>query len=341
MKRIPIVYLAVVVLLLASALSCSDKDSPEACQYETTMNLDAHNYDAVLQSPCATTMQLAAAHFGKAGYDTRTVLNRFIDAGSAVGNRDLGAYLGSLVSKVTSPMLSNLSSSDFRYASIPPTSDEYLDAQFLLGLVRAVRALAVIKSIIDVDAAGVLSGCDINANGIPDEADAVSCAFKASGNADPVTGSCVLSAWTGTWNATPDIVFSGQTGTYRGLIVTVPTLTTPGSCPSDYNKLLHLSSGPTGTGTYRPSITVGTCQAFDALTSAPAGTWPCPSAAAQDFLSSFQADVNGAVSALATALSGTTASEVQQSIDNIRAQACGPDGACTADELAAYIQDRL
>src|SRR5512139_2738749 len=109
MKRSPMLFLAVLVLLLAAALSCSNKDSPEACQYETTMNLDAHNYDAVLQSPCATTMQLAAAHFGKAGYDTRTVLNRFIDARSAAANRDLGVYMGALISKVTSPMLDNLS----------------------------------------------------------------------------------------------------------------------------------------------------------------------------------------------------------------------------------------
>jgi hypothetical protein len=71
--------------------------------------------------------------------------------------------------------------------------------------------------------------------------------------------------------------------------------------------------------------------------------WPCPSAAAQDFLSSFQADVSGSVSALDTSLTGTgsTASEVQQSIENIRTQACGADGVCTANDLANYIQDRL
>jgi hypothetical protein len=286
-------------------------------------------------------MQLAAAHFGKAGYDTRTVINRFIDAKSATANRDLGVYMGSLVSQVTSPMLDNLSLSDLRYASIPPSSDEYLDAQFLLSLVRAVRALAVIKTIINIDGTGVLSECDINGNSVPDEADAVSCALKSAGTATPVTGSCIFSTWTGT--ATPtanDIVFSSQTGTYRGLLVTIPTLTTPGTCPSDYQKLLYKDAG---TNTYRAAVTIGTCQASDAVTSADAGTWPCPSASAQDFIADFQTDVSGAVSALDTALTGTgtTASDVQQSIENIRTQACGSDGTCTADELAAYIQDRL
>ena len=335
MKRSPILPLAVVVLILAALVSCSDKDTPEACRYETTMNLDAHNYDAVLQSPCATTMQLAAAYFGKAGYDTRVVLNRFIDAKSAAGNRDLGVYMGSLISRVTTPMLDNLSRSDSGYASIPATSDEYLDSQFLLSLVRAVRALAIIKTVIDSNGTGVLSDCDINGNNIPDEADALSCALVSAGSTTPTTAPCVFSAWTGT--ATPeaaDIVFSGQTGTYRGLLVTVPTLTTPVSCPTDYKKLLYLDPG---TNTYRATITVGTCQASDLQ------MWPCPSAAAQDFLSSFQTDVDGAVTSLTTALTGTgsTASEVQQSIENIRTQACGADVVCTADELATYIQDRL
>lgn len=339
MNRSRTLLFLTLVLILAANLGCSDKDSPEACQYETTMNLDAHNYDAVLLSPCATTMQLAAAHFGKAGYDLRAVINRFIDAKSAAGDRDLGVYMGSLVSRVTAPALGHLSHADLTYASIPSTADEYRDAQFLLSLVRAVRAMAIIKTIINGDGTGVLSSCDINTNGIPDEADAVSCAFKASGQADPTTGSCLLSAWTGTWSATTDIIFSGQTGTYRGLLVTIPALTAPGACPTDYEKMLHLSSGPVGTGTYRPAITVGTCPAFDALTSNPAGTWPCPSEAAQDVLSSFQADVSGAVSSLATSLTATT--EVRQSIEDIRTQACGVDGVCTADELAAYIQDRL
>jgi hypothetical protein len=321
-------------LVLGLAAGCSDKDSPEACQYATTMNLDAHNYDAVLQSPCATTMQLAAAHFGKAGYDTRTVINRFIDANSAAADRDLGVYMGSLVSKVTTPMLDNLSIADLRYASIPPSAGEYLDAQFVLSLVRAVRALAIIKAVINNTGTGVLSECDINGNSIPDEADAVSCVLVSAGSTTPTTDSCVFSAWTGTSNPeAADIVFSGQTGTYRGVTATLPGTPT-GSCSANYQKLLYLDPG---TNTYRAAITVGTCQASDAQ------MWPCPSAAAQDFLSSFQADVSGSVSALDTSLTGTgsTASEVQQSIENIRTQACGADGVCTANDLANYIQDRL
>jgi len=49
-----LVGLAVILSVsLITIVSCSDKNSTEACLHEASMNLDSGNYDAVLASTCA------------------------------------------------------------------------------------------------------------------------------------------------------------------------------------------------------------------------------------------------------------------------------------------------
>jgi hypothetical protein len=339
MKRIIVLLVAFAVIALVALLSCGDKGTPEACQYETSMNLDAGSYDAVLQSPCATSMQLAAAHFGRAGYDSRDVINRLIDAKVSAGQHDLGFYMSSLIRTVTLTSLGDLESAESLYASIGPSTDEYRDAQFLLGTVRAIKALALIKTLMDALGAGTLSSCDINGNGVIDQADALSCALQAGVLPDPVSGSCLVTTSTATWNATSDIIFSGLTGTYRGLTVSLASAPTA-SCQADYRKLLY--SNP-ATTTYDVALTTGTCEALAAAGRTDAGAWPCPVTSSIDFLAAFQANINGAVDALSTSLTGTgvTTSDVQQAILDIQSEACGTDGICTGTELSDYIQSHM
>jgi len=331
-----------VCLVLALVTGCSDQNSPEACAYQTTMNLDKGNYDAVLQSSCATPMHLAAAYFGKAGYSVTSVLNTLISAQttSATSDKALRQYMNVLTGKVTPQTLAFLDDSQAKYLSIPPSSDLYKAAQFDLSIVLAVKSVSLLKSMIDLTGLGSLSTCNINGNAIPDDADAATCALLVSGitASGPLAGPCPQLASGPTYSATysisgADLFFSSATGTYRGMTVTMATVTSPPpGCSADYKKLLYL----TATGKYSVATTSGTC--LDTI----GNSWPCPVTSQIDLVNTVGASVDGTVNALSTALSGTASNEVTQALQDIKVQACGSlVSNCTATTIANYLQTHL
>jgi hypothetical protein len=321
-------------LVLALVMGCSDKNSPESCQYQTTMNLDKGNYDAVLQSPCATPMHLGAAYFGKAGYSVTSVVNTLISAQTTSADKALRQYMNVLTGKVTPETITFLDDSQARYLSIPPSSDLHKSAQFDLSIVLAVKSAALLKSVIDLTGVGSLSACNINGNTIPDEADAATCALLVSGTT-LTGGACPGSLTSFATYTTKDITFSSITGTftYKGLTTTM-TGTATASCPADYKKLLYLKASDSS---YYAATTSGTCQASDLQ------MWPCPVTSQIDLVNTLGASIDGALSALNTALTGTTSTDVRQALEDIKKQACGGTLAstCTAATLAAYLQNHL
>lgn len=332
MKK-PVTSLIIASCFALSALAgCSDKNSPEACQYETTMNLDKGNYDAVLQSSCATPMQLAAAYFGKAGFTVTSVVNALVTAQTSSANTALRQYMTSLTGKVTDQTLVNLDSSHTLFNSIPPTSELYQDAQFNLSIVDAIKAMSLIKTVIDLNGLGTLSSCDINSNGKPDESDAMICSLLVSGTS--LTGGACPAPLTSfaTYTTTPtNLLFTSLTGTYKGLTTTM-TGTATASCPANYKKLLYLNAD----GKYYAATTSGTCLANDAQ------LWPCPVTSQIDLVAALDISISSSITALSTAISGSVSTEVVQSLQDIKSQACGSlTSTCTSTSIAHYLQNHL
>lgn len=330
MKKLVLPFIVTLCTLSFLVVSCGDKNTEEACLYETTRNLDNGNYDAVLQSACATPMHLGAAYFGKAGYSVISVANDFISSQTASEETALQQYMTSLTGEVSNDTISFLDDSMANFGTITPASEQYMDAQFNLSIVAAVKAMSLLKTVIDGAGLGSLSSCDINGNGVPDEADAASCALLASGLADPTTGTCLLSGQTATWTTTEDITFSSATGTYRGF--TVDLGTSVDTCSDTYKQLLYFNQTNTA---YYAATTAGTCQ--ETL----GGTWPCPVTSNIDLTTALQSSINSSTDALSTAITGTTSTDVQQAIEDIQSQACGSNQVCTSDEIAMYIQNYL
>jgi hypothetical protein len=330
------------VLLAASFsllfLSCSKKNSDEACQHDTTMNLDKGNYDAVLTSGCADTMQRGAAYFGKAGYDMKNVLNRFVQTGSSSGQTstksDLTVYMTDLVVKVDEGSLNNLDNSTTQYYSISAASESYKDAQFDVSLVEMIKGLSLMKLIVS-DISGTLNtSCDINTNTIADGADAASCALVAASRISSGTTTTCTDNTTYTPATPVDIHFPDKSGTYSGLVITLlGTATT--TCPSQFNKLLYKDSA---TGKYWAVATDPDIQCKGSDNK----SWPCPieqNGKPLDLVNTIDSSLNSAVSSLNSALTATggATTNVQTSIQDVQTQAC-PSGTCTSLDLANYLQ---
>ena len=158
-------------------------------------------------------MQKGAAYFGKAGYDVKDVINRFSEAKTTTN--DLDMYMNALTGKVTENTLTNFDSAKTQYSTILSTSTQYKDARFYISLVEAVKSLSLIKIVADSTGLGsLMSECDKNANGVPDDADATACALQTS------TGTLCSTGVTTTADVSP-LTFATKTGTYRGLDITV------------------------------------------------------------------------------------------------------------------------
>jgi hypothetical protein len=338
-----VLFLSLLALVFASGCGenafegQADKSSDEACRYETTINLDKGNYDAVLASSCAESMHKGAAYFGKAGYDIKDVVNRFSEAEDTAN--DLELYMTALTKTVTDNTLTNLDSAKTEYDTIPSTSENYKDAQFYVSLVGAVKSLSLIKVVIDADGDGALSSCDINSNTVPDEADSTSCALLSSGSPNPTSGNCTISGSTATYTASSDIRFDGKTGIYRGLTVTIPGTETA-TCSNTYTQLLYKGSD----NNYWVATTSGSCEASDS------NTWPCPleqNNQPLDLVTAIDESITGAIDSIGTALPETI-TDVQTSINDIKAQNCCTDPgenplnvdtcACSSSEISAYLQ---
>ena len=339
-------------LALFFAVGCgADKNSNEACLHETTMNLDTGNYDAVLASSCADSMHKGAAYFGKAGYSAKDVINRFSEtSNSASTTSDLSTYMNTLTGQVTENTLTNIDLAKINYCTyiggtIDPLTAQctntnqgvpnYQDAQFYISLVDAVKSLSLLKIVTDSTGLGTLSSCNINSTAtpaVPDDADATSCALIASNN---LSGLPVLTCSTGvSYSTTSDIVIQGKIGTYRGVTVTVTgTATTSCPAPALYKKLLYKDAA----NKYWLATTMSGENCTDGTT-----TWPCPieqSGAPLDLVTAIDQSITSAISSMDQALpEGTTTADVQQSISDIKNDACGVDMICTSADLASYLQ---
>lgn len=321
-------------LALFLAVGCgADKNSNEACLYETTMSLDKGNYDAVLASTCADSMQKGAAYFGKAGYSAKDVINRFSEtSNSASTTSDLNTYMNTLTGQVTENTLTNLDSAKTEYSNIPSTSSYYKDAKFYISLVDAVKSLSLIKIVTDSTGFGTLSSCDINSNTVPDDADASSCALLVSAGQNCTTAKA-------TYIATGDITITDQTGaskagTYKGLTITA-TGTATSSCTGVYKKLLYKDSANPLYGYSVATTSTNMCTGSDGA------NWPCPivqNGQPLDLVTAIDQSITSAINSMGQALPAGTSADVQQSITDIKTQACGVDQICTSADVAAYLQ---
>lgn len=324
----PLVAASCITLLLIAG--CSDKSSPEACRYQTTMNLDTGNYDAVLASSCADGMQKGAAWFGKAGYDIKDVLNRFIDAnennqGSTGGatQSDLNIYMTALIGNVTSSTLIYLDNARMNYSSVPASSEFYKDALFYTSLVDIMKSLSLIKIVIPgIETNGQLNlSCDKNGNGVPDEADATACALIAAQNISTgATITCRQANYAPSAPA-PITLYEDQalqtriTGTYSGLTITILGTSTPACTTTQYKRLLYQS--PSNSAQYWGATTTSdTCFGSDG------NQWNCPvTGANQDLVTALDTSIYSAISTLASSVT-TTNTDLQDSVNQIHADAC-------------------
>lgn len=317
----------------------ADDDSTEAKQYEVTKNLDQGNWDAVIGSPYATHMQKGAAYFGKAGFDTKDVVNGLIDANTNnAGDSDLNLYMTSLVKTVTNNSLSNLDSSDNEYDLAIQFEPGYAkDANFYKSLVNIMKALSIIKTLIDGDGDGNLTTCNINENNNNDDADAASCSLRAS-ISQPCTKNSVTYA---TYDpATPSNMTlsdpSGNplAGNYSGLTVSIIEITPSAGCPTDYKKLLYQTD-------VANNIWVVVATTSEQCGGSDGNTWPCPilnsDGTPVEFVEAVTMSLNSSTDALQSSLTGT--SDVSTSVEDVKAGACGPvdPDVCTTDELSDYM----
>ncbi len=341
------IFITAFLLLLASCMS--NKNSTEACLHETSVNLDKRNYDAVLASSCADVMQIGAAWFGKAGYDIKDVLNRFIDANSSSQTKsDLNIYMTSLTGNVTAATLSNLDNAHDAYVTVPDTDSGYHDAQFYVGLVDAVKSLAIIKIAIPdaVNPDGTLNkSCDVNKNNVPDQADATACALIVS---DIISKGSTTPCSDAVYTRTPtdititDSLATSVSGTYSGLTITITG--SGSSCGTNtYNRLLY--QDPADNTKYWVATTTS-----DFCTGSDGKTYYCPIPGANiDFVSTINTSLDNSTSSITTALTGTV-SDVQQSVLDLKAEACcgckqtpcDPCGkTCSSTDIANYLQNNL
>ncbi len=351
MKKL-LILLSIIISVFLLLISCSDKNSNEACLHETSVNLDKGNYDAVLASSCADSMQIGAAYFGKAGYDITNVLNRFVDANSSSSSdSDLNIYMTALTGDVNASTFTYLDNARTAYDTVPVASDRRKDADFYISLVDAMKSLSLIKSAIPnaVNPDGTLNTtCDKNNNSVPDQADATACALIASDiiSAGVTSFTCNGAIYS---RSTPtDITITdglGQTvnGIYSGLTITITG--SGASCGNDtYYRLLY--QDPSDNTKYWVATTT-----TDSCTGSDGKTYYCPLPGPNiDFVSTINISIDNSVNSLATSITGTTGTDVQQSIQDIKAQACCGcittpctvcSKTCTSSDIADYITNNL
>jgi hypothetical protein len=335
MTRHPARLLFIIICTLA-LFACSTQSSSEACKHQASMDLDAGRYDAVIASSCADAQQKGAAYFGRAGFDPASAINIFAQTGSSSGPTStqpaISTYLTRLVSVVSNTSLSDLDSSIAQYdlasQGLSTSSPTYQDAQFSLGIVDIVDSLSLLKLMVS-DATGSLSlGCDVNANGAADNADAGACAMIAATNATSGT-SLICSNATYSPAAPVETLFTGKTGTYSGLFTTL-TGTATSTCPVSFKSLLYRNASGWGVAATDPT------QSCQDNTGA---SWPCPierSNVPLDLVTAINLSMDNSIIAIGNALPAGQATDVQTAITSIKSDAC-PLSACTATSIAAYL----
>ena len=342
------------VLLAASFsllfLGCSNKSSDEACQHAVTMNLDTGNFDAVIASGCADSMQKGAAYFGKAGFAVADVINTFSDIGSSNNGSsgstesDINIYMTSLVKKVDENTLTYMDKAKVEYSMVTEStitaSDRHKDAQFYISLVDAVKSLSLLKIILDVDGDGQMNTtCDMNDNQKPDEVDAMSCGLYTAASITCPSNTQVDQDSAG-------LTFAEKPGfTFRGLIISVSgagaNITTCPN-PNEYKQLLYWQTAVNPASWTAVATNSGTpsCLGSDG------NVWPCPiiqNDQPLDLVTTIDISLMSAIDSMNIALqpiSGatiTTQSDVQTGLQDIKNQAC-PSEPCTSANIADYLQ---
>jgi hypothetical protein len=348
MKRL-FVYLFLAACVSLIFMGCSNKNSAEACRHQVTLNLDKANYDAVLGSGCADNMQKGAANLGKAGFDIKNVVNRFIDAGlisSGTKTSDLSVYMNSLIGNVTPESLAYIDQSRTEYDIVcdntPTTENAWKDANFYESVVDSIKALSLLKTVVDSNGTGKMSTCDMNDNNVPDEVDATSCALIASSRMQGLTTAQCKGA---TYAPLAPVEISlkdgnGNTvpGIYSGLVITMGGNPAAG-CPASYRKLLYKDS--------KGSFWAATTSA-DTCTDANNNQWPCPlTGSSLDLVATIDQALTSAQSSLGNSLPGTESSDVKTALQDIKGQACcgctsSPCAPCSSPcsslDIAEYLQ---
>ncbi len=327
------------------------------------MDLNRGNYDAVLASPCASSMQIGAAWLGKADFDMKDVINRFSETGSNSSASDLNVFMTSLIGKVDADTFESFDNAAAAYTmvtnSTASTSDIHKDALFYISLVDAIKGLSIIKVAIQ-DPAGLLdTTCDLNINNRADLVDATTCALKYSFDTAETCSSLVSSFAT----VTPVTIYKLA----NGITTTIPYSNTftamniitgagAGATCGQYTKLLYNDpSSPTGLSV--ATTTEEKCEGT--LVNPLDGTyyWPCPIDNDQylNLVTALDASLNASIVNMSDSLfSGMTGTitDVQQSINEIKSQNCCVDEggetawnpdipascACSPSELAVYLQ---
>jgi hypothetical protein len=222
-----------------------------------------------------------------------------------------------------------MDSSKSEYGSVAANDDCFKDAQFYISIVDALKGLSLLKIVMDVDGNGQLTTkCDKNANNKPDEVDATGCSFLTSASKPCTNGVSVLSS--------AAVTFADRPGTYRGLVIQVDgagTNITECSASNQYKQLLFLQSS--GTASFWTPVTTtpsSQCAGSDGR------LWPCPlvqNGQPQDLVATINSSLDSSINSLSTAISGTSGTDMQQSIMDLKAQACC---GCTTDHCAACQQ---
>ena len=347
MKRL-FVYMFLAACTSLIFMGCSNKNSLEACRHQVTQNLDKGNYDAVLGASCADSMQKGAANFGKAGFDIKNVVNRFIDAGVTSGGTstsDLSVYMNSLIGNVTPESLAYIEQSMTEYDIVcdntPTTESAWKDANFYESVVESIKALSLLKTVVDSNGLGKMSTCDMNGNKVPDEVDATSCALVASSRMQGTTTQCKSATYAPLAPVEISLKDANGTvvpGTYSGLVITIDGNPEAG-CQASYKKLLYKD--------LNGSFWVATTSA-EVCTDAHNNQWPCPlTGSSLDLVATIDEALTGAQNSLGNALTGTGSTDVQEAIQDIKGQACcgctsSPCAPCSSPcsslDIAEYLQ---
>ena len=317
--------------------SIADESSTEACKYETSKALDEGNYDQVLASSCAHTMDRAAAYVGKAGYDVNDIIENMTDSNDSNSKGDsLDIYMNSLIDTVSNESLENLYLARDEFGKVPASDPHYDDAQFTsVVFVNSLIALSNIKGVMGgTTLPEDTSTCDLNLNGKPDMADAAACAFYIASGSNNCTA--VEASFLG---PTTGIQFDDRFGIYNGYTISIDDNngdTSAENCQSIEKKLFYGINNTVALTTSDKCIGTDDSNTTD--------TWPCPfedGDAPVDVVTVFQEILESSGDLLEEILadSGSDEIEVSEALDELLLDACGADSICTSQEIAIYLQE--
>ncbi|MCX7738628.1 MAG: hypothetical protein N2Z80_04345 [Hydrogenothermaceae bacterium] len=302
----------------------ADKSSTEACKVDVSQNLDKGNYDAVLSSSCASPIDKGAAYLGKAGFDITDVIDRLIDGSKPDRSKDaVDLYVKALVPQVKPDTIEMLDKAEesYRQSNTP-------DGEFYTAITQSLKGLTLIKTVIvsGSESGKLMSECDLNKNGVPDDVDATACALQMAGGTKVPASS--------TPEQCPTFITSQLTFKSEGYLgITFRFTGSKQNCLTEYKKVYYKDSK----GIYWLATTSGVCKATEQQTGK-TEDWPCPVGGKnQDFVKTVSTNFDSMVDLIGRTIK--IDSDIRKSIENIKKEACGYDKECTSEEIANYIKN--